>query len=175
MKFKIEGLQELDGALRTLIESTSSATAKNALKRGMMKAGEPVAEHARQLVPVHRGVLKRAIKVSGKLANPTGKSEFRAALRRGEGQEAAVAALRNARRESEAASTIEVYIGPGQRPHAHLVEFGSVHNTPQPYMRPAWEAGRDRVAADMKAAVTEEFEKAAARAARKAAKRAGGG
>ena len=70
-------------------------------------------------------------------------------------------------------SSVEVHIGTGQLPHAHLVEFGSVNNTPQPYLRPAWDAGQQKVLDDIRAFLAEEVDKAAKRAAKKALKSAG--
>lgn len=172
MKVKIEGLAELDGTLGRLIAESSSATAKNALRRALTKAGQPVADRAKQLVAVDSGGLQRSIKVSGRLANPVGKPEFAEAMRAGLGRAAAVAAMRDARRGSDRKTTIEVYIGPGQQPHAHLIEFGWSHGPARPYLRPAWEETRDQVLADIKVQVEAEMDRAIQRARRKAARRA---
>ena len=63
MKVRIEGLSELKAALRALPD----ATAKNVVRRVLSKRGEPIAERARQLVPVDKGELKASIAVSTKL------------------------------------------------------------------------------------------------------------
>lgn len=172
MKFKIEGLADLDGTLGRLIAETSSATAKNTLRRALTKAAQPVADRAKQLVAVDSGGLRDSIKVSGRLANPVGKSEFHAAMKAGLGKGAAVSAMRDARRAADRGSTIEVYIGPGQQPHAHLIEFGTARSPAQPYLRPAWEETREQVLADIKSQVEAEMDRSIQRARRKAARRA---
>jgi len=54
----------------------------------------------------------------------------------------------------------------------HMQEFGTVHNGPHPFLRPAWDAEKDKVLAGLKDDLWAEIEKAAKRIARKAAKAA---
>lgn len=82
--------------------------------------------------------------------------------------------MRNELRAS-GGSTVEMFIGAGQLPHAHLIEFGSAKNAPQPYLRPAWDAGKDKLLGDLKEILGTEIEKAAARQAKKAARLAAKG
>lgn len=169
MKLKVDvlGLKDVDAALGKL----SKPTGRNVLRRVLTRAGEPIAERARELAAIRSGQLKDSIVVSAKLKNPTGQSEFAAAMRAGLGQDAAVAALRDARRESSA-SFAEIYVGPSvDAPHAHLVEFGTAHSAPRPFMRPAWDQQKGValtvIASDLRA----EVDAAVARAARKQARR----
>jgi len=60
---KVEGLQEIQEALRRLPD----ATAKNVMKRVLLARAQPVAEAARNLVPVFEGHLKNSIGVSTRL------------------------------------------------------------------------------------------------------------
>lgn len=161
---KVEGFRELERALSEL----PRATALNVSKRALLRAGQPVADRAKELVPVDSGGLRDSIKVTTRLANKPGAGEFAAAMRAGASRKDAGAAMRAA--AGGGRSKVEVYIGAGQLPHAHLVEFGSVNNTPQPYLRPAWDEGKQKVLDDIRLFLAEEITKAAQRAARKALK-----
>ncbi len=162
----MEGLRELDKALAEM----SKATARNVLKRALIKAAEPIADKARQLVPKDTHALERSIIASSKLANPVGKAEYAAAMKAGKGKSAAAGAMREARREAGGEFFAEISVGPGQLPHAHLVEFGSSKMAAQPYLRPAWDAHKvdalDAISGELKS----EIDRAAKRAAQKAAK-----
>ena len=67
-------------------------------------------------------------------------------------------------------------MGPGGQgggkapPQGSLQEFGTKNHGPQPFMRPAWDAGKDQALDDVKTALGAEIEKAAQRAARKQAR-----
>jgi HK97 gp10 family phage protein len=165
--YKVEGFADLERALLDL----PRATAKNAVKRGLIKAAEPIAEAARAGASVRRGVLRKSIIVGTRLKNTAGNAEYRAAMQAGLGSGAATAALRDARREAKGAgSAVEVHVGPGPLPYAHLVEFGSINNRPHPYLRPAWDAHWRGAMESLKDFIWAEIRKAAERAARKAAK-----
>lgn len=172
---KVYGLKELDAAIAELIDSTSSATAKNAIRRGLIEAAEPMAERARQLVPVRSGALRDSITVSARLKNSVGKAAFAQAKRAGLSDTEAVAATRRAQREARGeAPSVEVYVGPSGAPasRAHLTEFGTAKAAAQPFMRPAFDATVREVVERTAEAVGQQIQKAADRAARKAAKKA---
>jgi len=133
------GFKALDEALAEL----PKATARNVLKRTLVKAGEPIAQKARDLVPVESGDLRDSISVSAKIKNKVGNAEFSAAMRSGLGKGAAVQALRDARRAAAGAGSFaEMYVGPSVPDgfYGHLVEFGTSRSVAKPYMRPAWDA-----------------------------------
>lgn len=161
---KVEGFGELEKALSEL----PRATAKNVARRALLRAGQPVADHAKRLVPVDSGGLRDSIVVTTKTANKPGAGAFAAAMKGGATRAEAGQAMRAAAKGGR--SGVEVYIGAGQLPHAHLVEFGSVNNSPQPYLRPAWDAGKQKVLDDIRDFLGQEISKAAQRAARKALK-----
>jgi HK97 gp10 family phage protein len=141
------GFRELDKALAEL----PKATARNVLRRTLVKAGQPIADEASRLAPVDTGKLAGRIAVSPKIKNKVGSAEFAAAMRQGLGRDAAVSALRQARRDAGGqGSFAEMYVGParGVLGYAHLVEFGTVRTAPQPFMRPAWD-GKKREALDI--------------------------
>ena len=125
---RLEGLKELDGALEALIASTSARTAKTALKKALIDAGEPMAARARQLVPARTGRLRASIVISASLKNSAGKAAYAAAKRSGASSSDAVSAMRAAQRAAKGeAARVEGYVGPSGRPasRAHWVEFGT--------------------------------------------------
>lgn len=144
-KVHVEGLAELETKLRELPD----ATAKNVLRRVARKRLEPVAQRARELAPVQSGKLRDSIGVSTKLTR-----------------------RQRSKNQKFSIDDIEVYVGAGALPQAHMQEFGTVHNGPHPFLRPAWDAEKDKVLAGLKDDLWAEIEKAAKRIARKAAKAA---
>lgn len=139
---KVEGLKEMEQALKEL----PKANAKAVLRRTMKIAGEPVAKTARALAPVEEGYLRESIDVSTRL------SRRQAALNKKQ-------------------SPVEMYIGPGPDPAAHLQEFGSgPGDKVQAFMRPAWDAHKMEVLETIANLTWIEIEKTAARLAKKAAK-----
>lgn len=168
--FKIEGLQGLEDALKELIEATSSSTGKRVLMRALADAAQPIADHAQQLVAVDTGELRNSIRVYTSSVNTVGKSEYRAVLKSGGSKAEAVAALRDARREAGPSSTVEVAVGPAGFARAAWIEFGTEKMAPRPYMRPAWDAGKDQVVNDIGPSIASHIDKAAQRAARRKAR-----
>lgn len=146
MNFKLEGLEDTVRSLGEL----SRATQRNAVRRTLLRAGEPPADVAASLAPEQTGVLSFSIVVSPQLTS----------RHRGE--------MRNR------ASEVEVYIGPaggqGALYYASHQEFGTVVSPAHPYMRPAWESTKGRVLGLIVSGLREQVERSAARAARKAAR-----
>lgn len=143
--FKVEGFKELDAGLGEL----KQATALNVLRRVASGALEPIREKAEALAPELSGKLAKAETVSTK--RPKGR--------------------RPARRES----TVEAFMGPdANEPFAVKKgvqnEFGNINHGPQPFMRPAWDGGKDQALEDVKDGLGEEIEKARVRALKKTAR-----
>jgi hypothetical protein len=161
----VSGFRELDQALAQL----PKAIARNVLKRTLAKAAEPIAEAARQAVPVDQGDLKASISVSPRIKNKVGSSEFSAAMRAGLGKDAAVRAMRDARRAG-GSSFAETHIGPAAKKgvirYAHLVEFGTAKMPAEPYMRPAWDAEKESALRIIRAELGNEIIAAARRIGR---------
>lgn len=143
MKFKVKtsGFKELDDALGQL----PKATGKNVLRRAALAALEPMQEAAAAKAPEDTGWLSGDIDTSTRLT-------------------------RRQRRTAKKASTVEVYMGPGSSPRSIVQEFGSADQPAQPYMRPAWDGGKEQLLDDVKETLGAEIDKAAARVARKAAR-----
>jgi HK97 gp10 family phage protein len=143
VKVTIEGLAEVKTALRALPD----VTAKNVVRRVLRSRGEPIAARARRLVPVEEGELQGSIAVSTRLSR-----------------------RQRARRRKFDPNDIEVYIGAGPLPQAHLQEFGTEHALAQPFLRPAWDGGKREVLEGIKADLWAEILQAVGRLARKAVK-----
>lgn len=120
-------------------------TGRNVLRRVGIARMEPLADAMRNRAPVDAGDLKDSIAVSTR--NP---------------------------RKNRKQSTVEVHAGPGRHPQAHLREFGGDGNPPEPYVRPAWDGGKDELLNGLKDDLWSEISKAAARQAKKAARLAKG-
>lgn len=149
---KVEGLKELDKALAEL----PKATGKAVLRRVMKSAAQPMAETAERLAPRDEGTLALSIGVSTKLTK-----RQRAQHRK---------MFRNDR------ASVEMFVGAGGLPQAHIQEFGAENNqTPQPFMRPAWDQHKDQILDDISRSLGDEIAKAAMRLARKAARLAAKG
>lgn len=138
---RVEGLRELERALAELPRKTG----KNVLKRTLMKAGEPIEKDAAQRAPELVGTLKRSVTTSQKLTRRQKKAHTKE-------------------------SAVEVFVGAGGLPQAHLQEFGAAHHAPQPFLRPAFDSNKMRALETIKTDLAAEIEKARARLARKAAR-----
>jgi HK97 gp10 family phage protein len=143
--FKVEGLADLQRALKEL----PKATGKNALRRALLKAAEPIAEDAAKAAPddpATAGFDLHTSVVSGTKLS------------------------RRQRRQHRKQGEVEAFVGAGPLPQAHLNEFGSSHQRPQPFMRPAWEANKEKAVKSIADDLAGEIEKARKRLARKAAR-----
>lgn len=135
------GARELEAAL----EQLPKATAKAVLRRALLKAGEPTEKLARDYAPVRSGRLRRSLDVKTTLK----KSQ-----------------------QGEKYGAVQAYIGASwpTGAHAHLVEFGTAHSAPNPFMRPAWDATRHEVLETIKGELWDSILRASKRLALKAEK-----
>lgn len=147
IKMKVEGLKELDDALSDL----SLRHQKGIVRKALREAAEPIAEDARSKVAAdsyHGGELLESIAVSTRLNRRQARQQ---------------------RRQSQDFAT--VYVGPGERgPHGHLLEFGTAHSAPEPFMRPAFEANKMRAIDIIKKTLWEGIQRRVRLNARAAAK-----
>lgn len=141
--FRIEGLSELDDALKEL----PKATARNILLRTLKAEAQPIADAGAALAPRLTGGLSESYTVSTKLS-------------------------RRQKSQSKKESDVEVYIGPSPHPKSVQTEFGNSHQTPHPHLRPAWDGNVMGVLAGIRDRLAEEIAKAVARLAKKAAREA---
>lgn len=140
----IEGFRELDAALGEL----PKAIAKGVMRRVLSKAATPIAEAAARLAPEFSGELRDSIAASTKLSKRQARKNRKAGGR----------------------SYVEVYAGAGVLPQAHLREFGADHHAPEPFMRPAWDGGKDAALEGIKGDLAAEIDRAATRIAKKQAR-----
>ena len=146
MSIRIEGLKELDRALGQL----PRATGKNILRRVARKALEPIIADAKSKVHVISGKTKDSLAVSTKLSHR--QKALHKKLVPGD------------------KSSIEVFAGAGPHnfvPQAIWEEFGTVKQSPHPFLRPAWDGGKMRALNDIKKNLWAEIQNAAVRVARK--------
>lgn len=137
--FQVEGLAELDEALKEL----PKATARNVLLRVLKWAGQIIADAGEALAPRLTGGLAQSYTVGTKLSRRQKKLN---------------------RKESD----VEVYVGPTPHAKSVQTEFGNVHQAAQPHLRPAWDGNVMKVLDGIREKLAEEIEKARVRLARKA-------
>lgn len=141
--FKLEGFAEIDDALGDL----KKATARSVLRKAGMEALQPIADDYASNVDVLSGELKSTIGVSTRL------TPRQAGFARRDGK-----------------SFVEVYVGAGPDPAAHLEEYGSINNAPNPAMRNAWDRGWRKALDVLGGLIWAQIERATARAQRRAAR-----
>ena len=148
------GFAELEKALGEIAKHT---TRRAVARRALTNAGEPIRALAQDLAPDDPNTrapqdLKQSIAISSR--QKSGRAT-------------------KYRKESD--QEVVVHIGPTKEgyPQAIMQEFGTRHHPAHPYMRPAWDAeGGDKALARIGRELGSEIEKAAARAARAAARKA---
>lgn len=147
---RIEGLAELDRALGELPKST----ARNVLRRTLLKAGQPMAETMKSMAP----------------DDPeTGGSDLRSSIAVGTKLSARQAKLHRRETKNDRAFA-EAFVGPGPDPAAWNQEFGNVNHGPQSFARPAWDAHKTEALDIIGRETWGEIEKAAKRLARRVAR-----
>ncbi|NBE05932.1 HK97-gp10 family putative phage morphogenesis protein [Paragemmobacter ruber] len=155
IKMRVEGLRELDDALKSL----STRTAKTTAERAMRKALRPVADAAKAAAPRSDDGKHMADTITvAKVLKPSQRD--------------------GAERPTDFRRIM--YVG-AESPHAHLIEFGTVERfhksgkstgamPAHPFMRPAWDGNVQAVLASLTEHLRREIDRAVARAARRAAK-----
>lgn len=146
---RVDGLKELEAALKEL----PRATGKSVLRRVLKKRAEPIADAMRSKAPVD-------IEGGGQLRDSVGVSTKLSKRQRG---------LHRKAFKNDKAS-VEMFVGAGPLPQAHLTEFGGPNNSPVGWARSSWDAGKAELLDGLKADLWAEVEKAAARHARKMAR-----
>lgn len=155
---KFEGGVELAAAIHSMVDDfdVSKATVRNRMVRALMDAGQQTADLASQLAPDDPASpppdLHTSIAVGKKLT----------------GRQAGL------HKKGDERSFAEAFVGATEEvnSYAHIVEFGDANVGPRPFMRPAWDATKDTVLRSITGFVKAQFDKAAARAAAKALRKA---
>ena len=142
-KVRLEGFQELDRALGQLKGSTERGVLRRIAKRAL----EPMLAAAQQTVPVDEGDLRDSLRIASGPLTKGAKAQERSFLTRG----------------------VKLFLGTASR-NAVRVEYGTANMSAQPYLRPAWDSGKDRALEIVKRDLGEEIRRTAERANRRAAK-----
>lgn len=138
------------------LQEFSTATGRNVVQRALIKAAQPVVESAKSYAPDDPETPAPDLK-SSIIASPN--------------------LTRRARQNTARANEVEVYIGPSATAgrlvlnYASFEEFGTVHNPAHPYLRPAWDGGRDAFMDFFARELANEYEKTATRIATRFFKR----
>lgn len=127
---KITGIKELTRALDKLPDELR----KGADRRVLAAGAKPIVKAARAKAAKSSGLLRKSIGQNVKKM----KGEYTARIGPRKGMGAMV--VRNG---------VQVYSNPTQ--YAHLVEYGTSHSAPQPFVRPAVESSKSEVVAAMAA------------------------
>ncbi len=107
------------------------------LKPALQAGAQPFAEAARGLVRVRTGRLRDSIAVGDQLP-PHAASV-----------------------DQSSGALVEVFVGPGPYPEATTEEFGTLHEAPHPFMRPAWEQQQGAAVDAIVANLSGEFDRRA--------------
>lgn len=179
MKVTFKGGVELQAALREL---GSKVTAKNVGKRALLKAAEPIRDRAKALAPDDPATgigkyLKESIKAAPGKRNRGDRVWALVGIDADvdpptyHPRQKARAVQTRKFRDGRSPAVATQWRDPGVAGVAGIIEFGRPGVPAKPFMRTAWEAEKaatpDRIATEL----ASEIDKAAARAARKAAKR----
>jgi len=114
LDFKLSGA----GAMQDILQSLTFAPNKSVLTKILLKNGKPIAEDAASRVRHRSGALARNARVGTQLSP------------------------RQAAMHKKLGPGVEVFIGFGPIPYAHMQEFGTIHHAAHPALRPAWEHGK---------------------------------
>lgn len=140
--FRVDGLKELDEALKEL----PKATARNVLLRTLKKEAQPIADDAAAFAPddprtggkdLHTSMLVQSVPAKGR------ESDVEVAV----------------------GPSSKTFYGMFQ-------EFGTAHHGPHPFLRPSWDSNVMPVLGRIRDTLAEEIEKARKRLARKAEREA---
>lgn len=163
---QVEGLKELEAALKEL----PKATGKNVIRRALKAASIPIADEATQKIRVKHvetPVAVSKVKFSG---GEAGKRAFAEALASGATRAEAGLAAREANSETSDDPKMTagvLVVGPTKRAF-YGFEYGTIKQAPQPFMRPAWDNNKDNALEIISEQIKIEIDKAVARIAKKA-------
>jgi len=144
VKAKVEWLQGSDQALAEL---GKKSTEKNVLIRTLKAAAKPIDDEASALAPVDTGRLQISVITGTQLTRRQRSSAYKAGT----------------------LGVAEVHVGT-KLSRGLFQEFGTYKMPAHPFMRPAWDANKEKALQIISTQLWVEIKKAADRAARKAAK-----
>ena len=143
---RVEGLRELDRALRKLPEATS----KSILRKVLVEVAKPMAADMEAMAPRADGDLQAGIGYGTRL------TKRQAALHR--------------KMFKDDRAAVELFVGAGGHPQAVQQEFGNANHPAQPFVRPVWDGHKSTLVDDISKDLWTRIDKAARRLARKASR-----
>lgn len=158
--FDLKGLKELHDKLEELPRGLQ----RGVLKRAGTEALEPMADHARAIVPVREGALRASIRIESKTIRSASFRASYAAFKRGGG------ARPKMRRGEKGTIQVQVVSGGRAAPHAVFVEMGTAKMPAEPFMRPAADSQANATIRRLADAIGKHLTKTATRLARRRAK-----
>lgn len=164
ISMKIEGLREADAMLAAM----SRAVQKRVLTKALLAGGEVIARAARQKAPIQSGFLYEHITVTDKRPDDAnvGAAAYAAARSSGLTGKQAGHVARAANRAA-GFNQAEVWVGASKRAVAAWPqEIGTINHSAQPYLRPAFEETKGRVAEMVAFELFDQIEQRARRARR---------
>lgn len=165
---RFEGGRALEANLKELGRGLAISTARRAL----LKAAAPIQQAAQANAPRHSGHLQLIVGASTKLTK----------RQRALAGKAATYVGTDARGKkvfkSKSRTGVEVYVGPttdaenfaAPDPAGLMVEFGTARQLAEPFLRPAWEAGKAQALETIRTELAKEIDKTAKRLARRRSK-----
>ncbi len=115
MKVRIEGTDKIARNLKAMGKALTRKTLMPVLRENV----QPIADDMRAAAPKASGELADSIRVTNRLS-------------------------KTQRSKLQRIAPVEIYAGPGPLPQAIQKEFGNVREAPEPFIRPAFDAGVDR-------------------------------
>jgi HK97 gp10 family phage protein len=153
---KFEGGREIDAALQSLVDDfdASKTVVRNTMQRALVEAGQVTADAASQMAPDDPNT-----------PSPDLHTSIAAGTRLTPRQ-------KKLQKRDPSKSFAEAYVGATEEvnAYAHLVEFGDANQSPQPFLRPAWDSTKDQVLGSIRGFLEKQIAKSAERARRKALK-----
>ncbi|MFA5387048.1 MAG: HK97-gp10 family putative phage morphogenesis protein [Candidatus Paceibacterota bacterium] len=123
IRIKTSGFRELSEALKRLPDRVAVKILNKVGERVL----QPIRDSAFNAAPVESGALKKSIKISKRLS-----------------------ARQRAQHKKDGPNDVEIFVGAGPLPAAHLQEFGTSRHVAQPFMRPAWDANKGQMLEDIR-------------------------
>lgn len=169
--FSIEGKREFDDLVEEIINDFGQKDAKKILQKAAYESMRPVLYDAKLRAPVDTGQLAASLRLSA--GKPTRKQRKSKYIEAGDVVVATVSTstikqlekLRFKNRKNEKNDILQV--GGKSDARAMAMEFGTAKVSARPYLRPALETNKERVANDLGSNLKSALEKYKARQAKK--------
>lgn len=169
--FSVEGKREFDDLVEEIIKDFGQKDAKKILQKAAYESMRPVLYDAKLRAPIDTGQLAASLKLSA--GKPTRKQRRSKYIEAGDVVVATVSTstikqlekLRFKNRKNQKSDILQV--GGKSDARAIAMEFGTAKVSPRPFLRPALESNKERVANDLGSNLRLALEKYKAKQAKK--------